>query len=263
MNGLYNIWTVIILAYLIGSFLNVVIYRLPIILKLQKKTYSFKKFNLALPRSHCPHCQKTLYWWHNIPLLSFLLLRGKCYFCYEKISKRYFIIELSYIFLIALCFYQSSEISDFIALSLFTTLALIIFFIDLETMFIPDILNFVLLWSGLIVNSFAIFSSLHHAVYGAVFGYLGLWSLYHLIFWTTNKQGFGYGDFKLLAAIGAWLGVFQLLNTLFIGSILGLILALFKRKKISEPLPFGPPLCLAAFLILVFPEQFNWSYLLF
>ncbi len=266
MNGIYNIGTIILLAYLVGSFLNVVIHRLPLMLKLKKKTHPFKKFNLALPSSHCIQCHHPLSWWQNIPLISYLLLRGKCHYCHEKISARYFWVELSYMILIGIGFYQFPQPQLFFWVSVFISLALVIFIIDLETMMIPDLLNYLLLWSGLMANSFGLFCNLQSAVYGAIFGYLGLWGFYHLIFWTTKKQGFGYGDFKLMAALGAWLGVFQIFNILFIGSLLGLVFALMRRKKIGEPIPFGPSLCVAGFLILVFPKQFGlliWNHQLF
>jgi leader peptidase (prepilin peptidase)/N-methyltransferase len=266
MNGLYNLFGVIVFAYLVGSFLNVVISRLPIICKLKDYHHDFKTFNLALPRSHCPHCQHILHWWHNIPLLSFILLKGQCYFCHASIAKRYFIVELSFILLIALCYYQAPNLSIFLSYALFSALALCIFFIDWETLFIPDILNYLLLWSGLLINTHGLFCSAQNAIWGAVIGYLGLWAFYHFIYWTSKKEGFGYGDFKLLAALGAWCGVYELFNILFLASLLGLILALVKLKKMGEPIAFGPALCIAGFLNLVYPQTFNllnWSRQLF
>lgn len=266
MNGLYNLFTVLIFAYLIGSFLNVVISRLPIILKLKDRHHDFKIYNLALPGSHCPKCQHLLYWWHNIPLFSFLILKGHCYFCHTKISKRYFYVELSFIILNATAYYCAPNLTIFLCYSVFTALTLCILVIDLETLFIPDVLNYLLLWSGLVINSFGLFCLPQEAILGGAIGYLGLWSFYHFIYWTTKKEGFGYGDFKLLAALGTWCGVLQLFNILFLASLLGLILAIIKLKKMGEPIAFGPALCIAGFLILLFPDTFNvmnWSRQLF
>lgn len=266
MNGLYNIYTVILFAYLVGSFLNVVISRLPFMFKLKKGKMPFKPFNLAVPRSHCPHCFHQLSWWQNIPLLSYLILHGKCYFCQASIGKRYFLVELSFIILMTINYFQSPSFSIFCLYTIFTGLGLCIFAIDCEEMLIPDILNYLLLWTGLFANAFGIFSTPQAAILGALSAYLGLWAFYHLIFWTTGKQGFGYGDFKLLAALGAWCGIFHVFNILVLSCLLGLIFALLRFKKIGEPIPFGPALCLAGYLILLFPDHFNlmnWSHQLF
>jgi len=262
---LYNVWTVIIFAYLVGSFLNVIIYRLPIMLQF-KNPSEVKIFNLALPRSHCVKCQKQLAWWHNIPVLSYGFLSGKCYYCHAKISWRYLVVEIAYIAMALLCYFCSNGFIEFTAYILFTSLILVIAAIDLETMLIPDILNYLLMWSGMLINSKELICSLKESVFGCVFGYLILWGAYKLILYTTKKHGFGYGDFKLLAALGAWLGVFKLFNVLFLASIIGLLYALITCKKMHEPLPFGPALCSSGFLILLFPHQFNllhWGYLLF
>lgn len=262
MNRFYNIYTVILFAYLVGSFLNVVISRLPYIVKLKKGKKPFKHFNLAIPRSHCPLCFHQLSWWQNIPMLSYIILAGKCYFCRAPINKRYLIVELSFMFLMAINYYQSPSFLICCLYTVFTALALCIVGIDSEEMLIPDVLNYLLLWAGLFANAFSLFTTPQAAILGAGLAYLGLWTFYHFILWTTGQQGFGYGDFKLLAALSAWCGLLHIFNILVLACLLGLIFALTRYKKIGEPLPFGPALCLAGYLVLLFPAYFNlmnWS----
>lgn len=245
MNGLYNIWVVILAGYLMGSFLNVVITRLPIMLGMVKKTHPFSSFHLALPASHCLHCHHPLKWWQNIPILSYTILKGRCYFCQKSIPIRYFIVEILTPILFCLSFWQASHLEPFIFYAFFCCLSLLILVIDWELMMIPDVLNYLLLWSGLLANSLFNFTPLNEAVWGAMLAYLGLWGFYHLIYWTTKKRGMGYGDFKLFAALGAWFGIFQIFHILFIASIIGLSMALIQYKKWGEPFPFGPALCLS------------------
>ena len=265
MNGILDI-TLLILAYLVGSLLNVIIYRLPIQLELKAQTQpSFKYFNLWLPRSHCPSCGEILRWWQNIPIFSYLFLKGRCYFCKNHLSSRYLIIEVVYPLLvfIALKHFDSPVLT--LAASLLIALLLIQTAIDFELMLLPDPLNYSLIWSGLSINSFGLFCRLDEAVWGAIVAYLSLWGFYHLIKWSTKKEGFGYGDFKLFAGIGAWLGIGQLCSVMFLASFLGIILALglycIRRDKLlQQPIPFGPSLAMAAYCVLLNPRGFNlWA----
>lgn len=250
MNGLYNIWIALLLGYLIGSFLNVVMTRLPIMLGVIKKKHTFSRYDLALPCSHCLHCQEPLRWWQNIPLFSYLYLKGRCHFCQKQIPFRYFWVEVTTPVLTAMCFFVAQNSYLFFFFSFFCCLALVIIVIDWEWMVIPDVLNYLLLWTGLLVNSIYSLVPLDEAIWGAMIAYLGLWGFYHLLYWTTKKRGMGYGDFKLYAALGAWFGVYQIFHILFIASVIGLIIALVQFKKWGEPFPFGPALCIAGFITL-------------
>ena len=251
MNGLYNIWIVILAGYLIGSFLNVVMTRLPIMLGIIKKNHNFARYDLAWPLSHCLYCQHSLSWWQNIPLLSYLLLKGHCYFCQKRIPFRYFCVEVITPILFALCFFKAQSFLMFIFYACFSCLTLVILVIDWEFMVIPDVLNYMLLWTGLLTNSLFNFTPIHEAIWGAIIAYLSLWGLYHLVYWTTKKRGMGYGDFKLYAALGAWFGIFQIFHILFVASLIGLVMALLQFKKWGEPFPFGPALCASGLIFLL------------
>lgn len=252
MNGLYNIWIVILAGILIGSFLNVVITRLPVMLSIIKKNHRFSTYNLAWPYSHCIHCQHRLNWWQNIPIISYLMLRGYCHFCKNRILFRYFCVEIITPILFTMCFFKAQSASLFLFYAFFSCLTLVIMVIDWEFMVIPDILNYMLLWSGLLINSMLDFTPINEAVWGAMMAYLSLWGLYHLMYWTTKKRGMGYGDFKLYAALGAWFGIFQIFHILFIASVIGLLFAIVQFKKWGEPFPFGPALCASGLIILLF-----------
>jgi len=260
MNHDINLLFIILGAWLISSVLNVFIHRLPIMLDLKPSpSINFKIYNLFLPRSHCPKCEKTIAWYYNIPILSYILLKGKCAYCQQKISPRYPIIELAYTICVGLLYLTYGLSLPFFASVWFTALLLIQAAIDLELMLIPDVLNYVLLWSGLFANSFSIFCNLNEAIYGAIFAYLGLWIFYHLFHKVTGKKGFGYGDFKLYAAIGAWLGIQKIFACIMLSCFVGIIFGLFaawKSKKgvIQTIIPFGPALALAGFLLILFPN---------
>ena len=251
---------VLICAWLTSSVLNVIIYRLPYMLQLKTFPHThFKFFNLFLPRSHCPHCAKTIAWYHNIPIFAYLFLKGQCASCSRPIHWRYPLIELSYTLMIALLFWVYPQPTLLAAGAFFTACLLIQACIDLELMLLPDVLNYILLWSGLFANSFLLFCSLQDAVYGALFAYLGLWLFYHIYEKLTHKQGFGYGDFKLFAAIGGWLGIHKIFSCIMLSAIIGIILGLIwhaKNKSTSNSLgfPFGPALALAGYILLLFPN---------
>ncbi len=261
-----------ITALLVGSFLNVVIYRLPLMLKSEwrseceallnpKKTQKTKApiFNLWYPRSACPHCKQTIPFWHNIPILSFMLLKGCCCFCKEKISWQYPLVE-------ALCLILSLVAGFYFGLNLTLIFALIFIWmliamsvIDLQHQLLPDGLTLGLLWIGLLANINQLFTPLPDAVLGAIAGYLALWLVMKLFYYCTGKIGMGHGDFKLLAAFGAWFG-WMLLPTLLLmasvmGAIAGVIYLKTTKKSKETPFPFGPFLCLSGFLVLFFGKK--------
>ncbi len=264
----------IILGLLIGSFLNVVIYRLPKMLeqdwkhqcsilleqeKLESELNNAEKITLSKPDSTCPKCQHKIKPWENIPVLSFLFLGGKCSQCKNKISMRYPLVEIatSILSLIVIMTFGAT----YAGLSaLFLTWVLIaLTMIDTDTQLLPDDMTLPLLWAGLILNSFNIFTTLESALWGAVCGYLSLWFVYQLFKLLTGKEGMGYGDFKLLGALGAWLGWEQLpiiiLLSSVVGAIIGIAMILIKGRDKNIPIPFGPYLAIAGWISLIWGED--------
>ena len=267
-----------IFGLIIGSFLNVVIHRLPIMMEREWKQDCAEtfpelnipiekdKFNLSVPRSTCPHCKTPLKFYDNIPLISWLLLKGKCRYCKGTISSRYPLVELltaaASITIAAHFSFGSYSLS-----LLFFTFALIAAtFIDFDTMLLPDQITLPLVWSGIMV---ALLSwgpiSLQDAVIGAMAGYLCLWSIYWLFKLLTGKEGMGYGDFKLLAALGAWLGWQHLPMIILLSSLVGLFFGIIQlrlqRKGIDKQFPFGPYLAIAGWVSLMWGEQImSWYY---
>ncbi len=226
-------------------------------------------FNLVEPRSACPNCKTTIKAWQNIPLLSFVLLRGRCGECGEKISWRYPIVELTTGLLSGLvAWHFGFGVQAFGALAL--TWALVgLTMIDLDTQLLPDVITLPLLWLGL---GFALlfpapegFTSLSDAVIGAIGGYLSLWTVYHLFRLVTGKEGMGYGDFKLFAALGAWLGWQMLfpiiLLSALVGAITGITMILLRGRDRQLPIPFGPFLAAAGFVALLWGEPLVERYL--
>lgn len=237
-----------LLGLLVGSFLNVVIYRLP--LMMQAGFHPVKSpVNLCFPRSHCPQCHTKIAAWHNIPLISYLLLRGRCRACQQRISVMYPIVEgLS----LLLSLYAAQHIADpltLVFILLFIWMLICLSVIDLQHQLLPDCLTLGLLWLGLIANTQGLFTSLPNAVLSAVGAYLSLWILIQLFYLCTQKIGMGNGDFKLFAAFGAWFGWQALLPIILtasvIGSIVGVIYLQTQGKSKDTPIPFGPFLCLA------------------
>ncbi len=262
---------------IIGSFLNVIIVRLPRMLANAWTTqcYEYLKqtppnqndepYNLAIPRSHCPQCNHMISAIDNIPVLSFLFLKGRCRHCQTPISWRYPLIEVATALLsvfVAYCFGPTWQT----AAALILTWSLVVLtVIDLQEQLLPDDITLPLLWLGLIVNSQSLFTSLSSAVFGAIAGYLFLWSIYWLFKLLTHKEGMGYGDFKLLAMLGAWLGwqmlpVIVLLSSV-VGVIVGLTLIAFKQLNRDQPIPFGPYLAMAGWLSLIWGDKLNQYYL--
>ncbi len=321
--GMIGIVLQFILGLVIGSFLNVVIYRLPIMMALrdgeferdgdskcdgyssdsnydasnertgsgssrvgdgndiiQTAAHGYTVFNLCWPPSYCPHCQQRLYWWHNIPLISFILLKGRCYFCNKAISPRYPLIELITALITVLLFVLVHQVMQLgsLALSavyLFAWTLIAVAAIDWKTQLIPDELSYLLLWSGLFYNGVSHFLITPRlAILGAMAGYLLLWIIANVYKMTRKQDGIGYGDCKLLAALGAWLGVWQLPQLLLVSSILALCFVLLEaifnhagwrasglqpvqdgqRLKLLDGqrrLPFGPFLVIAGLMRLV------------
>jgi leader peptidase (prepilin peptidase) / N-methyltransferase len=243
-----------ILALLVGSFLNVVIYRLPYMLE----AYAENKapiINLAYPRSFCPNCKKIIPIWHNIPLLSFLINRGKCFSCRAPISKRYALVESLTLICSLLLGLHFGFSSTLLYALLFTWIIICITFIDLEHYLIPDELSLGLLWLGLLANLSSHFVPLAEAVLGAMIGYVSLWLFIKIYEKLTKKIGMGHGDFKLFSALGAWFGWSHLPLLLFIasffGATLGYIYIKISKKSRNTPIPFGPFLCWSGFLDLL------------
>jgi leader peptidase (prepilin peptidase) / N-methyltransferase len=264
-----------LLALFVGSFLNVVIHRLPRMMEREwldqaaelrgEAPAQAEPFNLAAPRSRCPHCGTAIGAIDNIPLFSYLFLRGRCRHCNAPISVRYPVVEC---LTAALCGYAAWHFGPSAAAVgaiLFLWAMLALTFIDLDTQLLPDSLTLPLLWLGLIFNLGGTFARLPDAVLGAVAGYLVLWLVYWLFKLATGKEGMGYGDFKLLAAIGAWLGWQMLPLTILlssaVGAVVGIALIVFRRHGRHVPIPFGPYLAAAGILALFFGETLTQRYL--
>jgi leader peptidase (prepilin peptidase)/N-methyltransferase len=257
-----------VLGLLIGSFLNVVIHRVPKMIQRESDNYvahesgkelpHTDRYNLMVPRSSCPHCGHQITALENIPVISWLVLRGKCRACKAPISARYPAVELFTALLSGVLVWRFGSGWTGLATLLFTYLLLAMTFIDFDTKFLPDDLTYPLLWAGLLVNMNGMFVPLRDAVIGAAAGYLALWSVYWLFKLATGKEGMGYGDFKLLAALGAWLG-WQMLPTIIllssvVGAIVGISLILVARRSRDNPIPFGPYLAAAGMIALLYGE---------
>lgn len=267
-----------VFGLVIGSFLNVVIHRLPIMMERewrQECAASFPEYdisppkgvyNLSVPRSTCPKCETPIRIIDNIPVLSWLLLRGKCRACGNPISIRYPLVEA---LTGGLCFLVAAQfgLSAFtLALLVFTFVLITATFIDLDTMLLPDSLTLSLVWSGIALALLQISSvSLQDSVIGALVGYLSLWSVYWLFKLMTGKEGMGYGDFKLLAALGAWLGWQYLPMIILFSSVVGLIFGLIqlrlKQQGIDQGFPFGPYLAIAGWISMMWGEGILTWYL--
>jgi len=256
-------------SLLVGSFLNAAIYRIPIMLQREWREEceelfggeegtaepdhtSVEKFNLFVPRSQCPHCGHMITALENIPVISYLFLGGKCSSCKTGISIQYPIIEIFTALLSIFVAWKVGVGWQTIAALIFTWTLITLALIDAKTMLLPDNLTLPLMWLGIAVNHQEIFVDLQSSVVGAMAGYLSLWLLFHIFRLITGKDGMGYGDFKILAAIGAWGGWEILPFTVFVSSLLGAVFGilwmLIQRKKESQPIPFGPWLAIAGFI---------------
>lgn len=253
-----------LLGLFIGSFLNVVIARLPVMMERewQAEIAEFRgtpiaeaeRFNLITPRSRCPHCGHTISALENIPLVSFLFLRGHCCHCQASISIRYPLVEMLTAVLSACVAWHFGYSLITAGALVFVWIMIALAFIDFDTRLLPDSLTLPLLWMGLIFNLLTGNVSPEDAIFGAVAGYLFLWLVYWLFKLVTGKEGMGYGDFKLLAAIGAWLGWQALPLTVVLasvsGALFGIVLVALGRHRRNTPMPFGPFLAVAGLLVL-------------
>ena len=264
-----------ILGLLIGSFLNVVIHRVPKMMQRESDNYVAQesglpprhtdRYDLMLPRSACPHCGHQITALENIPVLSWLALRGKCSQCKAPISPRYPAIEaLTGLLSVYLVWHLGSGVAGLASLP-FLWLLIAMTFIDADTKLLPDDLTLPLLWLGLLVNLNGAFVPLHEAVIGAAAGYLALWTVYWLFKLATGKEGMGYGDFKLLGALGAWMGWTMLpliiLLSSVVGAVVGIGLIVFTKRGRDNPIPFGPYLAVAGLIALIWGKMLVQSYL--
>ena len=263
-------WIAGVLGLAVGSFLNVVIHRVPRMLQTEwraqcaelegRQVEPAPRYNLWIPASQCPSCGTSLRLAHNIPVISYLALRGRCAFCASPISARYPVVEASTALLFAwVAAHFGWSVAGVGALVL-TAFLLALAAIDADTTLLPDDLTLPLIWIGLLINLRPTYAPLPQAVIGAVAGYLSLWSVYWVFKLATGKEGMGYGDFKLLAALGAWLGWKMLLPIILmaslVGAVVGIALIVLARRGREIPIPFGPYLAAAGFIVLLYGNRF-------
>lgn len=283
IENLYNapmefwLFSITILGLCVGSFLNVVIYRIPKILEFQwqeecKEFFNIntenniQKISLSKPSSTCPNCDHKIKFYENIPVLSYIFLGGKCSQCKQKISLRYPFIELLTAAFSLLCIYYFGANSKGFTAVVFIWFLIALTFIDFDTQLLPDNLTLPLLWLGLVVNLQTTFVPISDAVLGAIVGYLSLWSVFWIFKLFTGKEGIGYGDFKLLAALGAWSGWQMILPIILMSSVVGAVvgISLIVASKLGKdvPIPFGPYLAGGGVLALFFGDQILqfWLY---
>lgn len=264
-----------VIGLLVGSFLNVVAYRLPIMMKRQwrkdcleylelENNDSPEIFNLALPASSCPHCQTPILARHNIPVLSYLWLRGKCVSCKAAISARYPVVEFVTALLSIIVAWHFGFGWQAGAGLLLTWVLISLTLIDLDHQLLPDMIVLPMLWLGLVVSLYPIFVDSSTSIIGATSGYLVLWLVYHGFKLFTGKEGMGQGDFKLLAMLGAWLG-WQYLGLIIllssvVGAFIGITLISLNKHQREVPIPFGPYLAIAGWIALLWGERLNQWY---
>jgi leader peptidase (prepilin peptidase)/N-methyltransferase len=269
------IFATALFGLIIGSFLNVVIHRLP---KMMENDWALQcaelrneelpeqpRYNLAVPRSACPHCGHQITAMENIPVLSWLYLRGKCSNCKTPISARYPIVEAANALLWIACLVHFGPTVQALGAMFFTSCLLVLALIDFDTTLLPDDITLPLLWAGLLANLLGLYTSLPSAVVGTMAGYLSLWSVYWSFKLITGKEGMGYGDFKLLGALGAWLGWKMLplliLLSSFVGALIGIALMVLAKRGKDIPMPFGPYLAAAGVIALFWGDTLNRLYL--
>jgi leader peptidase (prepilin peptidase)/N-methyltransferase len=269
----------ILLGLIVGSFLNVVILRLPRMMEaawehecaeLSEETtdttrHSPAHLSLAHPPSTCPHCGHRIRVHENIPVVSYLFLRGRCSACGTGIGLRYPLVELGTAILTLTVVHHFGLGAQTVPALLLTWALIALAVIDFDTHLLPDSITLPMVWLGLILSLFAVFTDSHSAIIGAVAGYLSLWAVFHLFRLATGKEGMGYGDFKLLALFGAWLGWHYLPQIILLsaltGAVIGVALILIGRHKRDAPMPFGPFLAAAGWISLIWGEQLNGVYL--
>jgi len=265
----------------VGSFLNVVAYRLPLMMKRDWKLecHEFLELeppeldadtlalNLATPASACPNCGHKIRFWENIPVVSYLLLGAKCSSCKTSISIQYPVVELVTGIATLVVALTLGVTLQTVAAILLTWTLIALTLIDLKEQLLPDTITLPLLWLGILCSFYNLFTDLQSSVIGAIAGYLILWSIFHLFRLITGKEGMGYGDFKLLAALGAWIGYSYLPQIILIssvvGSIIGITMIVVGKTKQQQPIPFGPYLAIAGWIALLWGETINSTYLSF
>jgi leader peptidase (prepilin peptidase)/N-methyltransferase len=259
----------------VGSFLNVVIHRLPIMMERDwlaqcaelrgEEAPTQEPLSLAMPRSRCPACGHAITALENIPILSYLALGGRCRGCRVRISPRYPLVEALTGIAFALAAWKFGPSAAAAGAMLFIAAMIALTFIDFDKQLLPDDITLPLLWAGLLFNAFGVFADLKSAVLGAAAGYLLLWSVYWLFKLATGKEGMGFGDFKLLAAIGAWTGWAMLPLTIllssFVGAIVGIALMVLAKHGRDVPIPFGPYLAAAGVIALLWGKPLTQTYL--
>ena len=266
----FLLFVLTVLGLMVGSFLNVVIHRLPIMMEREwqqecqhflhpdQPPEALPVYNLAIPASACPNCGHKIRPWQNIPVFSYLLLGGKCAGCRTTISIRYPLVEATGAILAVLIGLTFGASWQTLVLCPVAWALLALTMIDLDTQLLPDVITLPLLWAGLMVNSFAVIVPLSDALWGTVGGYLILWTVYHVFKALTGKEGMGYGDFKLLAALGAWLGWLMLLPMIILSSLVGLVLSVgfiaLNKQDRSEPMPFGPSIAIAGLIAMLWGQ---------
>ena len=271
----FFVLTCALLGLVVGSFLNVVILRLPRMMEqawhreccdlLEQPAPKEPVVNLSQPGSQCSGCGTAIKPWHNVPVVSWLLLRARCANCGMRISARYPLVELSTSILSGLAAWQFGFGAEALSALLLIWVLIALTGIDIDTQLLPDSLTLSLLWLGLGVNLFAVWTPLSSAVIGAMLGYGILWSVYWLFKLVTRKEGMGYGDFKLLGALGAWFGweavPLMILLSSLVGAILGIAILLIKRQGRDTPMPFGPYLAGAGLIMLFVGDTLMTKYL--
>jgi leader peptidase (prepilin peptidase)/N-methyltransferase len=273
--------TILFLGLCVGSFLNVVAYRLPLMMERDWKSECHEfleleppkidkrlaSINLATPTSACPNCGHNLHAWENVPVISYLLLKAKCSSCKTSISAQYPIVELLTGIASLTIAYRFGVTLQTVTALFFTWALISLTLIDLKKQLLPDSITMPLLWFGIFISLFNVFTDLKSSVIGAIAGYLILWLVFHLFKLITKKDGMGYGDFKLLSALGAWVGFSYLPQIILIssvvGSIIGISMIILGKTKQQQPIPFGPYLAVAGWIALLWGEQINTSYLAF
>ncbi len=273
--------TIFLTGLCVGSFLNVVAYRLPLMMERDWKLecHEFleqdrpeldeytRTLSLSLPASACPACGHKIRFWENIPLLSYLLLRARCADCGAPISIQYPLVEAITALVSISVAYTYGVSLQMPAALLFSWMLIALTLIDLKKQLLPDNITLPLLWLGLFFSLFGLFTHVESSVIGAIAGYTILWSVFHLFKLVTGKEGMGYGDFKLLAALGAW-GGYTLLPQIIllssvVGAISGIVMIVLHRTEKQQPIPFGPYLAIAGWIALLWGEQINQQYLSF
>jgi len=278
-NALLFVSLIIVIGLLVGSFLNVVIYRLPRMMESRWKqecqeylaivsdNKQTEPFNLIVPGSRCPHCNTPIRAYQNIPLLSFILLKGKCAACKHAISWRYPFLEFFTGILSGLVAWHFGFSAETFFGLVLTWALIALACIDYDQQLLPDSITLPLLWLGLLISLIPVFSGSHSSIIGAVSGYLSLWLVYQIFKLLTAKEGMGYGDFKLLAMLGAWLGwqtlpLIIILSSL-VGALFGIAMILLSLHERNRPIPFGPFLAAAGWITLLWGDKIQSYYLNF